>query len=194
AQNDMRSVMAETANSNQAAMTAQQNAYGGQSTALANRQGEDVANVNLSYALGVAESDYQNALAGINAQVQQMRLTPPTTSGALGGDQFNLANGIMGILVRFKTCAPSALAAVGEYMLRYGYFVQRFLVPPANLMCMTRFTYWQMQECYIRGTLPEQYRMTVKGIFEKGTTVWASPNDIGVLDWADNDPLPGISY
>lgn len=194
AQNDMRSVMAETANSNQAAMTAQQNAYSGQSTSLANRQGEDVANVNLGYALGVAESDYRNALAGINAQVQQMRLTPPTTSGALGGDQFNLANGIMGILVRFKTCAPSALAAVGEYMLRYGYFVQRFLVPPANLMCMTRFTYWQMQECYIRGTLPEQYRMTIKGIFEKGTTVWAAPNDIGVLDWADNDPLPGISY
>ena len=61
-------------------------------------------------------------------------------------------------------------------------------------MCMTHFTYWQMQECYIRGTLPEQYRMAIKGMFEQGVTVWASPDDIGVLDWADNDPLPGIAY
>ena len=31
----------------------------------------------------------ENTIAGINAQVQQMQLTPPTTSGAIGGDGFN---------------------------------------------------------------------------------------------------------
>lgn len=187
---------ANTANSlaTNAASTAQANAYANSSTALGNQYASDVANANYSLATYAAQGDYQNTIAGINAQVQQMQLTPPTSSGAIGGDGFNLANGIFGVLVRFKTCAPSALRSVGEYMLRYGYFVQRFIVPPASLTCMSRFTYWQMQECYVRGALPEEFRLTIKGMFERGVTVWASPDDIGVTDWADNEPVAGISY
>lgn len=187
---------ANTANSNSqsAALASQANMYGSQQVGYQNATSRMAADANYNLALSAASGDYENTIAGLNAQVQQMALTPPTSSGALGGDMFNLSNGIVGFLVRFKTCAPSALAAVGEYMLRYGYFVQRFITPPASLMCMTHFTYWQMQECYIRGTLPEQYRLTIKGMFEAGVTVWASADDIGILDWADNDPLPGISY
>lgn len=191
---DMRDAQTRLANNGIAQSTGIANTYGSAAVAAQNQYAGEAYDINRRYGMAAATGDYQNTIAGLNAQVQQMQLTPPTTSGAIGGDPFNLANGIFGVLVRFKTCAPSALAAVGEYMLRYGYFIQRFLTPPASLMCMTHFTYWQMQECYIRGTLPEQYRMTIKGMFENGVTVWASPNDIGVLDWADNDPLPGISY
>lgn len=191
---DMRDAQTRLANNGIAQSTGIANTYGSAAVAAQNQYAGEAYDINRRYGMLAASGDYRNTIAGVNAQVQQMQLTPPTTSGAIGGDPFNLANGIFGVLVRFKTCAPSALAAVGEYMLRYGYFIQRFLTPPASLMCMTHFTYWQMQECYIRGTLPEQYRMTIKGMFENGTTVWASPDDIGVLDWADNDPLPGISY
>lgn len=185
-----------TANSlsTNAATTSQANTYGSQTTALSNQLAQNMADMNADYAQRSAFGDYQNTIAGINAQVQQMQLTPPTTSGAIGGDGFNLANGIVGVLVRFKTCAPSALRSVGEYMLRYGYFIQRFITPPQSLECMTKFTYWQMQECYVRGDLPEQYRQTIKGVFESGATIWTNPDDIGVTDWADNDPLPGISF
>lgn len=187
---------ANTANtvSTNAAQTSQANAYASSATGSSNQLSSVIAQSNLSLANYAAKGDYQNAIAGINAQVQQMQLTPPTTSGALGGDMFNLSNGIMGVLVRFKTCAPSALRSAGEYMLRYGYFVQRFITPPASLECMEKFTYWQMQEAYVRGTLPEEYRLTIKGMFERGVTVWAQPEYIGVTDWADNDPLPGIGY
>lgn len=187
---------ANTANtvSTNAAQTSQANAYASSATGLSNQLSSVIAQSNLSLANYAAKGDYQNAIAGINAQVQQMQLTPPTTSGALGGDMFNLSNGIMGVLVRFKMCAPSALRAAGEYMLRYGYFVQRFITPPASLECMEKFTFWQMQEAYVRGTLPEEYRLTIKGMFERGVTVWAKPEYIGVTDWADNEPLPGIGY
>lgn len=187
---------ASTANqlATNAAATSQANAYASGATALGNQLNAVVSQSNYSLASYAAQGDYQNAIAGINAQVQQMQLTPPTTSGALGGDMFNLSNGIMGVLVRFKTCAPSALRAAGEYMLRYGYFVQRFVTPPASLECMEKFTFWQMQEAYVRGMLPEEYRLTVKGMFERGVTVWSKPEYIGVTDWADNEPLPGIGY
>lgn len=187
---------ANTANqiATNAAATSQANAYASGATALGNQLNAVVSQANYGLASYAAQGDYQNAIAGINAQVQQMQLTPPTTSGALGGDMFNLSNGIMGVLVRFKTCAPSAMRAAGEYMLRYGYFVQRFITPPASMECMEKFTYWQMQEAYVRGTLPEEYRLTIKGMFERGVTVWDKPEYIGVTDWADNEPLPGIGY
>lgn len=187
---------ANTANqiATNAAATSQANAYASGATALGNQLNAVVSQANYGLASYAAQGDYQNAIAGINAQVQQMQLTPPTTSGALGGDMFNLSNGIMGVLVRFKTCAPSALRAAGEYMLRYGYFVQRFVTPPASLECMEKFTFWQMQEAYVRGTLPEEYRLTIKGMFERGVTVWSKPEYIGVTDWADNEPLSGIGY
>ena len=187
---------ASTANqlATNAAATSQANAYASGATGLSNQLSSAVSQANYGLADYAAQGDYQNAIAGINAQVQQMQLTPPTTSGALGGDMFNLSNGIMGVLVRFKTCAPSALRAAGEYMLRYGYFVQRFVTPPASLECMEKFTFWQMQEAYVRGTLPEEYRLTIKGMFERGVTVWNRPEYIGVTDWADNEPLSGIGY
>lgn len=187
---------ANTANSvaTNAAQTSQANTYAQRAQQIQGTSSALMAGQNYRLATRFAEGDYENAIAGINAQVQQMQMTPPTTSGAVGGDSFNLANGIMGVLVRFRTCAPSALRSVGEFMLRYGYFVQRFITPPASLECMEKFTYWQMQECYIRGTLPEQARLTIKGMFERGVTVWAKPEYIGVTDWADNNPLPGIGY
>ena len=187
---------ANTANTTatNAAQTSQANTYASAATGLSNQLSSVISQSNLNLANYAAKGDYQNAIAGINAQVQQMQLTPPTVSGALGGDMFNLSNGIMGVLVRFKVCAPSALRAAGEYMLRYGYFVQRFLTPPASLECMEKFTFWQMQEAYVRGTLPEEYRLTIKGMFERGVTVWGKPEYIGVTDWADNEPLPGIGY
>lgn len=187
---------ANTANSvaTNAAQTSQANAYAQRAQQIQGTSGALMAGQNYRLATRVAEGDYENAIAGINAQVQQMQMTPPTTSGAVGGDSFNLANGIMGVLVRFRTCAPGALRCVGEFMLRFGYFVQRFIIPPASLQCMEKFTYWQMQECYVRGTLPEQARLAIKGMFERGVTVWARPEYIGVTDWADNDPLPGIGY
>lgn len=187
---------ASTANqlATNAAATSQANTYASGATGLSNQLSAITSQANYGLADYAAQGDYQNAIAGINAQVQQMQLTPPTTSGALGGDMFNLSNGIMGVLVRFKTCAPSALRAAGEYMLRYGYFVQRFVTPPASLECMEKFTFWQMQEAYVRGTLPEEYRLTIKGMFERGVTVWNRPEYIGVTDWADNEPLSGIGY
>lgn len=187
---------ANTANSvaTNAAQTSQANTYAQRAQQIQGTSNALMAGQNYRLATRFAEGDYENAIAGINAQVQQMQMTPPTTSGAAGGDSFNLANGIMGVLVRFRTCAPSALRSVGEFMLRFGYFVQRFITPPVSLQCMEKFTYWQMQECYIQGTLPEQARLTIKGMFERGVTVWDKPEYIGVTDWADNNPLPGISY
>lgn len=177
------------------ATTSQANAYSLAQTNLSNQQTMQLADMNKQLAQATAQGDYENTIAGINAQVQQTQTVPPTTSGALGGDAFNLANGLIGVMVRFRQIPPAAMQAIGEVWLRYGYYVQRFMKLPANLMAMSNFTYWKLHELYVRSsTCPEEYRLTVKGIFESGVTVWTDPDKIGVTDYADNVPLAGISY
>lgn len=186
--------LANTQTTNNAS-TSQANAYSLAQTNLSNQQTMQFADMNRQLAQATAQGDYENAIAGINAQVQQTQTVPPTTSGALGGDAFNLANGLIGVMVRFRQIPPAAMRSIGEVWLRYGYYVQRFMKLPENLMAMSNFTYWKLHELYVRSsTCPEEYRLTVKGIFESGVTVWTDPDKIGVTDYADNVPLSGIAY
>ncbi len=177
------------------AQVSQANNFSTASTNLSNQQTMQFADMNRSLGLAVASGDYANTIAGINAHVQDAQLSQPSLSGGMGGDAFLYALSKWKVHLRFKMISPAAMRNIGEFWLRYGYYIQRFLIPPESLMCMKKFTYWKMHELYIRSsTCPEEFRLTIKGIFEKGVTVWKNPNDIGVTDYADNEPLQGISY
>ena len=185
-----------TANLNAAnAGVSQQNAYNMQSTGVANAQTLRFADMNKSLATATAQGDYANTIAGINAKIQDSKLSAPNISAAAGGDATLLGDGYAAVWIRYKRIPDSAMKNIGEFWLRYGYYIQRFITLPDSLMCMTNFTYWKLHEFYLRSsTCPEEYRLTIKGIFEKGVTVWNNPAKIGVTDYADNDPLPGVSY
>lgn len=149
---------------------------------------------NKSLADWSANGDYQNQIAGINARVQDAKLTQPTTAGQVGGDAFNLATYQWGVDIKVKTLQPAMMNAIGEYWLRYGYAVNRFGRMPESFMVCEKFTYWKLKETYVTSSsCPESFKQVIRGIFEKGVTVWANPNDIGRIDIADNTPLAGVT-
>lgn len=172
------------------------NQVGAANATLANTQGAQryAADTNLAYANYAAKGDYQQAIQGINASVSDAQLAQPSVSGQFGGNGFMWANGLVGLTIKWKRIKPQYIAQLGDYFMRYGYYVNRFLIPPADLKCMSKFTYWQMQEAVVYGALPEEFRQTVRGIFETGCTVWSSPDDIGRIDYADNEPVKGVKY
>jgi hypothetical protein len=87
------------------------------------------------------------------------------------------------------------LRRVGMYWLRYGYAIQQWGTMPPDFHCMTKFTYWKLQETYItRAFMPEGMKQIIRGIFEKGVTVWQDPVYIGNTAITDNAPLDGIVY
>lgn len=155
---------------------------------------------NYDYAMYAANGDYENAIAGILAKVQDAAITQPTTSGQVGGKVFNWANGYTGILLKWKRIKLGAIRTIGEYWLRYGYYINRFFQPPQNLKVMENFSYWKMQEVYLTDSadgvtrVPETFKNAIRGIFEKGVTVWSDPNKIGNIDLANNEPVEGFSY
>lgn len=141
-----------------------------------------------------AQGDYANALAGINARVQDAALTQPSLRGQFGGDIIDVNHGTSELSLRWKMISGSALATIGEYWLRYGYAVHRFGYVPNSLMVMSKFTYWKLSETYIRtAPMPESFKQAIRGIFEKGVTVWADPASIGMTDVADNTVLSGVT-
>ena len=149
---------------------------------------------NRDYADFAARGDYANQIGAINAKVQDAALIQPTTSGQVGGEAFTLVAANWSVNAKVKRISPNAVEAIGEYWLRYGYAINRFAKMPRSFMVMSKFTYWKLRETYIRASaMPESFKQTLRGIFEKGVTVWTNPDDIGKIDIADNAPLQGIS-
>lgn len=156
-------------------------------------QANQFATQNKTLADWAARGDYQNAVAGIDATVQDAALTQPSQSGQMAGDGFNLSNGMMIVQIRYKTITTQMQEIVGNYFLKYGYAIRQYLVPQKDFMCMEKYTYWKMLDTsIICSTADEGVKNAIRGIFEKGVTVWRNPNDIGRTYGADNAPIKGI--
>lgn len=156
-------------------------------------------NANYDLAKWSAQGDYETSIAGINAAVQDAALTQPSAVGQAGGEGFNIANGLFGLLVRYKAVDVNHMAVLGEFFLRYGYAVHEFMAIPEsnvqNLHCMNHFTYWKMSEVYLScADADESAKDTIRGIFEKGVTVWREPSELGTIDPATNYALKGKPY
>jgi hypothetical protein len=163
---------------------------------IANMQAAgSIRDTNQQYANFAANGDYAMARLATVAKMQDARMIQPSTAGQVGGDAFNLINGALGWSLRWKMPNLKVLRQIGDFWLRYGYAVHQYVTLPTDLMVMTRFTYWKLSETYLGvAPVPEGFKQTIRGIFEKGVTVWRDPDDIGAIDWADNQPVAGISY
>lgn len=149
---------------------------------------------NYDYAQWAAKGDYSNAIAGINAKVRDARMLPPSVNGQMGGDMWQFVNEGFAIYTKLKMISPQAVEMIGEYWLRYGYAISRWIGRfPENFQTMTHFTFWKCQDVTIvDGRMPTTYKNVLRAIFEKGVTVWKSPSDIGNIDPFDNKPVEGV--
>ena len=153
-----------------------------------------IRDTNRSLAEFAARGDYENSIAGINAKVQDSKFVQPSVVGQVGGDTMNIIHLNGEVSVRWKMVDDAHIRTIGDYWLRYGYAVNQFAKLPDSLMAMEKFTYWKLAETYITaGAMPESFKQAIRGIFEKGVTVWTNPDDIGNIDIADNAPLEGIT-
>lgn len=156
-----------------------------------NRMTGYAADHNYALARKAAAGDYANTIAGLNAKVQDLQMTPPGMQGTYGGESLALSTtqGLW-LVVHLKTINEGALARQGEYWLRYGYATNRWARFPKNFMAMSDFTYWKCQAVTIFDSrAPEPYKEAIRGIFERGVTVWNDPAKINNMNFAQNKPL-----
>lgn len=155
---------------------------------------QKIADTNLGLAQWAANGDYQQAIAAVNATIQDSKLLQPTTSGQVGGEAFNMVNGFAEIQLRWKLIDNAHIKSIGEHWLRFGYPVMQWSTIPDSWMVMTNMTYWKCIEVNLISTsLPEVYKQAIRGIFMKGVTVWKNAGDIGNYLGIDNQALEGIT-
>lgn len=158
-----------------------------------------VAGQNLDYAKYAARGDYANQIAAINATVQDAALQAPSTVGQMGGQGFMWKNGLVGFAVNYKTAGGAAMRTVCDFWARYGYKIQRFYnfenAKMPALKVMNHFSYWKVSETYITcAKANEAEKDAIRGVLEKGVTVWGNPSEIGNIAPVENAPLYNIEY
>ena len=165
---------------------------------------QQVAGNNLNLANQVNQGDYENAIRGINAAYQDAQLTPPSTAGQLGGNGFLWKNGLSGFGIVYKQAYGAAFQGACDYMLRYGNQIHRYINingGMTKLKVMKKFSYWKASETYIDcAKANEAEKDVIRGILERGVTVWGNPDDINHTELRPTDqaeynaPLYNISY
>jgi hypothetical protein len=158
-----------------------------------------VASYDLADSGSSAQQNIGSAVAGVDviSKSRSLRAVARNAEGvAPTADPLSvqsarlLASG-RGPLVSVMGLTPGDLArAVAEFD-RYGYTVNRAMIPP-RLDAMTKRTYWQTAETTVVGSLPQADRQTIASAFERGVTVWSSVAEIGTHP--ANAPQSGVTY
>lgn len=99
--------------------------------------------------------------------------------GAYGGDNFRQATGLDTMTVKIVTEDIGAIAAAGDYMLRYGIASNKLYNKPSLTPCK-HFTYWQTADIWTVCPLAQNEQLqTIRDIFSNGVTIWTKPEEVG---------------
>lgn len=99
--------------------------------------------------------------------------------GAYGGDNFKQATGLDTLTVKVVTEDNGAIAAAGDYMLRYGIASNKLYNKP-NLTPCNHFTYWQAGDVWLTNNLAGNDALdTIRERLTAGVTIWNDPDEIG---------------
>lgn len=99
--------------------------------------------------------------------------------GAYGGDNFRQATGLDTMTVKIVTEDNGAIAAAGDYMLRYGIASNKLYSRPSLTPCK-HFAYWQCADIWVICPFAQNEQLqTIRNIFGNGVTIWTKPEEVG---------------
>lgn len=120
-----------------------------------------------------------NTRSNVNAAWRDLLNHAAQPVGSYGGDNFRQATGLDTMTVKIVTEDNGAIAAAGDYMLRYGIASNKLYNRPSLTPCR-HFTYWQSADVWMICPLAQnEHLQTIRDIFSSGVTIWASPEEVG---------------
>lgn len=120
-----------------------------------------------------------NARSNVTAAWRDLLNHAAQPVGAYGGDNFQQATGLDTLTVKIVTEDNGAIAAAGDYMLRYGIASNKLYNQP-NLTPCQHFTYWQAEDVWLNNNLAGNDALeTIRERLTDGVTIWNDPDEIG---------------
>lgn len=119
-----------------------------------------------------------------NAKLEDINNIPPTISNLGNNALFDLGNKVNGVYVICKTIRDEYSERLETYFKMFGYKVNTLEIP--NTKSRESFNYIKTIDAKINGNIPNNYLNVLKGIFDKGVTIWHT-NDVGNYDVANSE-------
>lgn len=120
-----------------------------------------------------------NTRSNVNAAWRDLLNQAAQPVGAYGGDNFGQATGLDTMTVKIVTEDNGAIAAAGDYMLRYGIASNKLYNKPSLTPCK-HFTYWRATDIWTVCPLAQNEQLqTIRNIFSNGVTIWNRPEEVG---------------
>lgn len=120
-----------------------------------------------------------NTRSNVNAAWRDLLNHAAQPVGAYGGDNFRQAAGLDTMTVKIVTEDNGAIAAAGDYMLRYGIASNKLYNNPSLTPCK-HFTYWRTADIWTVCPLAQNEQLqTIRDIFSSGVTIWNRPEEVG---------------
>lgn len=120
-----------------------------------------------------------NARSNVNAAWRDLLNHAAQPVGAYGGDNFQQATGLDTLTVKIVTEDNGAIAAAGDYMLRYGIASNKLYNRPSLTPCR-HFAYWQAADVWLTNNLAGNDALdTIRERLTDGVTIWNDPDEIG---------------
>ena len=151
------------------------------SSVAANNANTSNANASASRNQSVdnAKRVMMNTRSNTNAAWRDLLNHAAQPVGAYGGDNFGQAAGLDTMTVKIVTEDNGAIAAAGDYMLRYGIASNKLYNKPSLTPCK-HFTYWQSADIWTVCPLAQNEQLqTIRDIFSSGVTIWSRPDEVG---------------
>lgn len=151
------------------------------SSVAANNANTSNANTSASRNQSVdnAKRVMMNTRSNTNAAWRDLLNHAAQPVGAYGGDNFRQATGLDTMTVKIVTEDNGAIAAAGDYMLRYGIASNKLYNQPILTPCK-HFTYWQAADIWTLCPLAQNEQLqTIRDIFSSGVTIWNRPEEVG---------------
>ena len=140
-----------------------------------------IQNANSSRETTIANSKRRmtNARDNANASWRDMLNHPARPVGAYGGDNFRQATCLDTMTVKIVTEDNGAIAAAGDYMLRYGIASNKLYNKPTLTACR-HYTYWRSADIWLVCPFAQNAQLQVlRDIFNAGVTIWSRPEEVG---------------
>jgi hypothetical protein len=134
---------------------------------LAMNQNNDIANHNLKI-------NAEQAIGMTQAKIADINNIPPTVSNLGNNTMFDTGWKNMHFYVMVKTVREEYATQLTNYFKMFGYKVNKLEVP--NTKSRQYYNYIKTVDANIIGNIPSNDLNVIKGIFDKGVTIWHSEN------------------
>lgn len=130
-------------------------------------------------AIDNAKRSMVNTRSNTNAAWRDLLNHAAQPVGSYGGDNFKQATGLDTLTVKIVTEDSGAIAAAGDYMLRYGIASNKLYNRP-NLTPCKHFAYWQAEDVWLTNDLAGNDALdAIRERLTDGVTIWSDPEEIG---------------